>query len=243
MYIDQEVCTGCGECVPYCTMGAIAMNDAGCAEIVRDECVECNSCLRAFVCPVDGFVKEDLEWPRSLRYFFSDPQGVHPITGIAGRGTAEIKTNDVTGRIKRGTLGIAVEVGRPNTGARLRDVEKIAMAVAPLAVHFEAENPVTALMTDTSTGKLREDVLDVKVLSAIVEFPMQPHDLGRLAQSLRKVSGEIDTVFSLDLAAVVEPDGSVPLLTLASEAGILLRPNGKLNVGLGRPLHPSHPVD
>ncbi len=236
MYIDQEVCTGCGECVPYCTMGAIQMNGFGCAEVLRDECVECNSCLRAEICPADALVKEDLAWPRSLRYFFSDPQGVHPMTGISGRGTAEIKTNDVTGRIKRDVFGIAIEVGRPNTGARLRDVERIAMAVAPLAVGFEPENPVTALMTDVSTGKMRDDVLDEKVLSAIVEFPLLPANLGELADVLRKVSGEIDSVFSLDLAFVVEPDGSIPLEKMVAAAGIPVRANGKLNVGLGRPL-------
>ena len=235
MYIDQELCTGCGECVPYCTMGAIATNASGNAEIVRDECVECNSCLRADVCPTGAFVAEELEWPRSLRWVLSDPQGVHPITGIAGRGTAEIKTNDVTGRIKRGTIGVAVEVGRPNSGARLRDVERVAMALAPLGVVFEAANPITALMTDQRTGKIRDDVLGEKVLSGIVEFPLRPEQLASLAVALRKVAGEIDTVFSLDLACVAEKDGTVPLESWAREAGLWISPNGKLNVGLGKP--------
>jgi NAD-dependent dihydropyrimidine dehydrogenase PreA subunit len=235
MYIDQEVCTGCGECVPYCTMNAIEMSDGGYAEIVRDECVECNSCLRADVCPSGAFVKEELEWPRSLRWIMSDPQGVHPITGIAGRGTAEIKTNDVTGRIKRGTAGVAVEVGRPNSGTRLRDVERVAMALASLGVEFEPANPVTAMMTDRSTGKIRDDVLGEKVLSGILEFPMKPERLGELALVLRKVAGEIDTVFSVDLACVAEEDGSVPMQRWAEEAGLWISPNGKLNVGLGKP--------
>lgn len=235
MYIDREVCTGCGECIPYCTMGAIVMSLEGCAEIIRDECVECNSCLRANVCPSGAFVKEELEWPRSLRWIMSDPQGVHPITGIAGRGTAEIKTNDVTGRIRRGTVGVAVEVGRPNFGTRLRDVEKVAMALAGMGVEFESANPITAMMTDRATGKMREDVLGEKVLSGILEFPLRPEQLPTLATTLRKVAGEIDTVFSVDLACVAGEDGGVPLQRWAGEAGLWISPNGKLNVGLGRP--------
>lgn len=235
MYIDSELCTGCGECVPYCSMGAIVMGDGGYAEIVRDECVECNSCLRAQVCPADAFVKEELDWYRTMRSLMSDPAGVHPITGIAGRGTAEIKTNDVTGRTKRGIVAVAIEVGRPNTGTRLREVEKIAMAVASLGVTFEKENPITAMMTDRTTGKMREDVLREKVLSGIIEFPLKPERLRDLAVVLRQVSQEIDTVFSLDLACVLDEDGTVPLEKWAADAGLWISPNGKLNVGLGKP--------
>lgn len=236
MYIDQEVCVGCGECIPYCAMAAIRMADGGYAEIVRDECVECNSCLRAAVCPSDAFVKEELDFYRGLRSVMSDPAGVHPITGIAGRGTAEIKTNDVTGRTKRGEVAVAIEIGRPNFGTRLREVEKVAMALAPLGVHFEPANPITAMMTDTATGKMRDDVLGEKVLSGIIEFPMQPEMLPALAVVLDKVAGEVDTVFSLDLACVVEEDGTVPLEKWAADAGLWISPNGKMNVGLGRPL-------
>lgn len=157
------------------------------------------------------------------------------MTGIAGRGTAEIKTNDVTARTKRGEVAVAIEVGRPNTGTRLREVEKVAMAVAPLGVRFEPANPITALMTDTKTGKMRDDVLGEKVLSGIVEFPMKPEQLKELAPVLKKVAGEIDTVFSLDLACVVDEDGSVPLQKWAADAGLWISPNGKTNVGLGKP--------
>ncbi|MHB0871754.1 MAG: 4Fe-4S binding protein, partial [Chloroflexota bacterium] len=29
MLIDEQACSGCGECVPYCTVGAIALGDDG----------------------------------------------------------------------------------------------------------------------------------------------------------------------------------------------------------------------
>ena len=56
--------------------------------------------------------------------------------GVNGRGTEEMKTNDVTGRFKKGYAGIAVELGRPQVSTSLRDLEKIAMVVAQHGAEF-----------------------------------------------------------------------------------------------------------
>ena len=40
MRVDQETCTGCGECLPFCPVGAIALVD-GLAEADQEACVEC----------------------------------------------------------------------------------------------------------------------------------------------------------------------------------------------------------
>ncbi|UCD58159.1 MAG: 4Fe-4S binding protein, partial [Candidatus Hydrogenedentota bacterium] len=45
MEIDTEKCVGCGNCVYYCTMGVIRIED-GLAVVNEDECVECNTCYR-----------------------------------------------------------------------------------------------------------------------------------------------------------------------------------------------------
>ena len=74
-----------------------------------------------------------------------------------------MKTNEVTGRFKSGEVGIAIELGRPGTGARFRDVEKVTQAVAKLGVELEPQNPLTFLITDSTTGRIDEDVLDEKV--------------------------------------------------------------------------------
>jgi len=44
--IDEDSCTGCGVCVDYCHVDAIAVNDKrGVVEIVDLEiCIECHSC-------------------------------------------------------------------------------------------------------------------------------------------------------------------------------------------------------
>ncbi|MHC4480807.1 MAG: hypothetical protein ACYS1C_07540 [Planctomycetota bacterium] len=146
-----------------------------------------------------------------------------------------MKTNEVTGRFQLGEAGIGIEVGRPCMGTGLRDVEKIAQAVAELGVVFEPCNPVTSMMADTSTGKFREELLDEKVLSAIIEFGVRLEQLPDVFAVLRRVSEEIDTIFSLDLATRVAPDGTVPTNPYVEEAGLWIARNGKTNVGLGRP--------
>jgi hypothetical protein len=147
-----------------------------------------------------------------------------------------MKTNEVTGRFPRGVAGVAIEVGRPITGARLKDVEKIAMAVAALNVEFEKINPTTSMMSDVRTGKFKEELLNEKVLSAIIEFCVKVEQLPELFGILKTVEKQIDSVFSLDVACRLDPDGSNPTRRYIAEAGLWVAPNGKTNVGLGRPL-------
>jgi hypothetical protein len=233
MLIDEQSCSGCGECVPYCVVGAISLDDGdGIARVDLDGCVECSACVRAGVCATDSFYQQELEWPRVLRAQFSDPLGVHPKTGIPGRGTEEIKTNDVTDRVRPGYAGMAVELGRPSVGARLADVEKVAMALSRIGVEHEPKNPVTFLMTDTSTGKLQDEVLGEKVLSGIVEFIVPQSRVVEVLGALREVAPTLDTVFSVDLAVRYEPDGSAPIAKIVEEAGFPLSINGKTNVGM-----------
>lgn len=161
MKIDGEICIACELCPPYCPMEAVSMDDV--AVIDQDECVDCGVCLRSGVCPVDCIVFEPAPWPRSLRATFSDPTTEHKETRIAGRGTEEMKTNEVTGRFKRGWVGMGLEFGRPGIGTRFYDVEKTAQVLAKLGVEFEPKNPVTFLMEDVKTGKIKEEVLNEKV--------------------------------------------------------------------------------
>ena len=155
---------------------------------------------------------------------------------ISGRGTEEMKTNEVTGRFKPGIAGVAIEVGRPITGARMFDVEKIAMAVSVLNVEYETCNPVTSMMADVNTGKFKEELLNEKVLSAIIEFGIETEQLPELFDILSKVEHQIESVFSLDVACLLNPDGTNPTAPYLEKSGLWVAPNGKTNVGLGRPL-------
>jgi NAD-dependent dihydropyrimidine dehydrogenase PreA subunit len=238
MNIDKERCTGCGICYPYCPVGAIHSMESrneSMSEINQDKCVECSVCLRSGVCPTDALFMPELKWPRSIRAQFSDPMTRHP-SGSKGRGTQEMKTNDVTGRFQRGMAGIGVELGRPGVGTTFRDLQTVSMALAGVGVEFEPNNPVSALMVDKKTGKINEDVLNETVLSAIIECKVEIARLKEILETIKGVAPKIETVFSLDLISRVGADGTIPTVAIARDAGFSPRLNTKTNVGLGRPL-------
>lgn len=204
--------------------------------IDEDECVECSVCLRSGCCPAEALYQPELTWPRTVRKNFSDPLKIHPETRIPGRGTGEMKTNEVTGRYRRGKYGMACELGRPGAGARFHDVQRVAMALAKLGIGFEENNPVTKLMVDKAAGRINPEVLDEKVLSAIVEFMIPAERLPEVLEALDRVAREIDTVFSGDIITRLAEDGSAPYGEVVRARGRFLSINGKSNVGLGRPL-------
>jgi Pyruvate/2-oxoacid:ferredoxin oxidoreductase delta subunit len=238
MKIADDRCSGCEICYPYCPVGAISHPKKGSdslSEIDQDTCVECGVCLKSGVCPTDALYMPELTWPRSIRAEFSNPMTRHP-SGGKGRGTQEMKTNDVTGRFQRGMAGIGVELGRPGVGTTFKDLQTVSVALAGLGVEFEPNNPVSALMADRKTGKIHEDVLNERVLSAIIECRVELHRLKEVLQLLKEVAKKIETVFSVDLISRVGADGSIPTVAIAQDAGFSPRPNTKTNVGLGRPL-------
>jgi NAD-dependent dihydropyrimidine dehydrogenase PreA subunit len=235
MRINDD-CIACAICLPYCPVGAIQA-EADRIWVDEDQCVECGVCRRNSACPVEAFVDTpgSGEWPRSLRSQFSDPSVPHPSTQGLGRGTEEMKTNDVTGRYQRGHYGLAMEFGRPGIATRLSDVELATRALAQVGVHFEQKNPVYALLADPATGEFKPEVRNERVLSAIIEagFPVQK--LPEILSAVRQVAGQINTVFSLDLITRFEPDGTVAALPELERLGFPARPNAKINLGLGRP--------
>jgi ferredoxin len=264
MEIDKAKCVGCGNCHAVCTMGVIYLDEDGKSAVNQDECVECNTCHRVLrnegyppwlvrairkvlslfrvgylaevdVCPTGALTPPTLSWPRVIRATFSDPTTFHPGTGVSGRGTEEIKTNDVTGRIRKGDAGLVVEMGRPGIGATFRDVQTVAMALAEAGADFEKNNPVTQLMTDPKTGRIKDDVLGEKVLSAIIEIKARLEQLPGLLQALDRVQRKLDTVVTVGVASRCLPDGSAPYQEWVEKAGYKLSPNGKTNLGLGRP--------
>jgi len=263
MRIDESRCVACGNCVPICPVGAISIDPvARRARVNRDECVECHACYRGMskehlypplvrairrvaaalrfrfdpepdICPTDALTPETLAWPRVVRRAFSDPQVPHESTGITGRGTAEVKTNDVTGRVKEGEAGFVIEFGRPGVGARFREIQAMTTALAALGVEFERQNPVTSLMTDPRRGILREDILDEKVLSAIVEVKAGLEQVPLVLGAVREVSRRLTTVVAVGVSTRCDASGGDRLRAILEAEGYPAY-RGKTNLGLGR---------
>jgi ferredoxin len=273
MNINPKKCVACGNCTYVCPMGAIYIDPvAKRATIDRDECVECYTCFnglsqehlpprvvrtvrRVFaalrvrfepepdVCPTAAFEPDELAWPRVVRRAFSDPRVPHESTGVEGRGTEEVKTNDVTGRVGPGEVGFTIELGRPGIGVRFREIQEMCRAVAAAGVAFEKKNPVTSLMSDVTTGTIREDILDEKVLSAIVEIKVPVARAEEILRLVWEVEARIDTVVSIGAGVRCDENGEDRVVApILEHLGYHLE-RAKTNVGLGRrPVAASEPA-
>ena len=154
MRINTDKCVACGNCTYVCPMGAIYVDQKiNRATVDQDECVECYTCfngmskehlnptlvrgLRALVQDAAVALRprarrlphfrpgaRTLAWPRVVRRAFSDPRVPHESTGVQGRGTEEVKTNDISGRVKRGEVGFTIEFGRPGVGVRFHEIQQ-----------------------------------------------------------------------------------------------------------------------
>ncbi|MEW6442309.1 MAG: 4Fe-4S dicluster domain-containing protein [bacterium] len=231
-HIDPARCLGCGECVSLCPMSAI-LSEGGETWIEPAECAECGTCSRSRVCPADAIRPGVLEWPRTLREAFSNPLVAHRRTGVPGRGTEGIKTNDVTERYGPGYMGVFVELGRPALGTRFVDVERVVKKFRARGYPVLSDNPVAELIADPATGALEPEILDEKAISVLAEFLLPQSAVSELESMLDQLAGEVETVFSVSVALRAAPDGSSPFRELFGPGAFSL-PNGKVNVGLAQ---------
>jgi ferredoxin len=264
MRINPDKCVACGNCTYVCPMGAIYIDpQIKRATVNLKECVECYACYNGMsqehlnptmvrtmrkvfqwmrvrfdpepdVCPTAAFEPEELTWPRVVRRAFSDPRVPHESTGVEGRGTEEVKTNDVSGRVKVGEVGFTIEFGRPGVGAWFRDIQKMCWALAEAGVSFEKKNPITSLMSDVATGTLREDILNEKVLSAIVEIKVPVERTEEIIRLVWKVEKEVGTVVAIGVGTRCDETGEDHVVApILEKLGYKLE-RAKTNIGLGR---------
>lgn len=264
MRIDPDKCVACGNCTYVCPMGAIYIDPViKRATVDRNECVECYACFNGLsqehlnptlvrtlrklfqmvrlrfdpepdVCPTAAFDPEDLQWPRVVRRAFSDPRVPHESTGVQGRGTEEVKTNDVSGRVQMGEVGFTIEFGRPGVGVWFHEIQKMTAALAKAGVAFEKKNPITSLMSDVAAGTLREDILGEKILSAIVEIKVPVARTEEIILLVREVEKQVDTVVALGVGTRCDENGDDNLVApILERLGYKLE-RAKTNMGLGR---------
>ena len=241
MFIDTSLCKRCLQCIPVCPMGAIKLEYAdnpntSDKEVVidYDMCVECGVCLRLGICP-EGAIKqaEEIPYPRIVRAVFSDPTQPHKSTGIGGRGTEEMKTNDITNLFTKGMIGFSIELGRPGVGAYLADLDKVLRKVTSMGVVLAEDNPVISLIADRATGALKPELLGEKVMSAIVEFLVFEEGVLEFIKEMESfLNTEIDSVATMSVIARADNDGRCNFLERLKENGQMPYPNGKVNIGM-----------
>lgn len=244
-------------------MGAIYIDrTVNRAKVNTEECVECYTCYRGMsmerlnptlvrairrvlhmfrlrfdpepdVCPTTAITPDELTWPRVVRRAFSDVTASHESTGVHGRGTEEVKTNDVTNRLGFGRIGLTVELGRPGIGVWFRDVQHVTRSLAAAKVTFEEKNPVSSLMTDREQGLLNPEILDEKVMSVIIECTAAEADIVDVLLLLRRISTEIPTIMALGISVRCDEDGQAPLEEVLREHGFEFN-RAKTNIGIGR---------
>jgi NAD-dependent dihydropyrimidine dehydrogenase PreA subunit len=232
MKIIEERCIGCGNCVIICPVQAIELIDNK-AIIDNDKCVECSVCYRNANCPTNAIKPSRLKWPRVVRNPFSDVISTHKLTGIPGRGTEEMKTNDITNRFKDGEIGFSIEIGRPGVGTVLKNVNYFTEQLTPLGVEYEEKSPVTALLKEDKMN-IKEEIEDERVLSAIIEFKVPIEKVKQVLEIIRRVEEKIDTVYTVGVISKFSKENEIPIKSIIKGEGFKVRINAKINMGLGR---------
>jgi NAD-dependent dihydropyrimidine dehydrogenase PreA subunit len=57
-HIDEDLCTGCGECVDICPNEVLELSDEKASVIDEEECVGCESCVE--VCEQGAITVEEI---------------------------------------------------------------------------------------------------------------------------------------------------------------------------------------
>jgi len=216
-------------------MGAIVLAQKQ-VHIDYEACVECGVCRRFGICKEDAIRQVDeIPYPRVVRAAFSDPLEAHANTGVGGRGTEEMKTNDVTDMFQAGQIGFSIEIGRPGLGAYLSDMDKVVRKVTSLGGVFAPDNPVYPLISDRSSGALKPEVLREKVMSAIAEFLIpEEKAMGVVKELAAFLNAELDSVASMSVICRADERGDCRFLKQVKQAGFAPYPNGKVNIGMAR---------
>lgn len=79
-FIDETICSGCGECQDNCPVGAIEPTDDGLFKIDASVCSDCAACQSA--CPFEA-VQEDPEQISILITIQIQPNLVIPLAEIS----------------------------------------------------------------------------------------------------------------------------------------------------------------
>jgi NAD-dependent dihydropyrimidine dehydrogenase PreA subunit len=235
--IDKDLCTGCLNCQDFCPVDAIEIID-DIATIDPEICVECGTCFRWAECPSDAILRPELQWPRSIRQWFSDPTTTIPglQTLGAGRGVPEVKNNDRTGYYKGEATGFIIELGRPGVSAAFKDIQKLLTIMSGAGFCLTKRSPLTPFIVDADKAELQAEILNERVLSCSLEYKTTLQKIPDFIHALKQAEKQVDTVFTVGLLSIINSDFTIPTVNALEKLGVRYQPNAKINIGLGHPL-------
>src|SRR6202789_4068417 len=107
-------------------------------------------------------------------------------------------------------------------------------ALAKANVSFEKKNPVTSLMSDVATGTLRPDILNEKVLSAILEIKVPVARTEEIIRIVWDVEKQLKTIVVMGVGTRCDESGEdvvvAPILARLGYKPV----RAKTNMGIGR---------
>jgi hypothetical protein len=117
-------------------------------------------------------------------------------------------------------------------GARFYEIQEMSRALALAGVAFEKKNPVTSLMTDPATGDIRADILNEKVLSAILELKVPVERAEEVIRIVWEVEKRIDTIVAIGVGTRCDENGDENVIApILQKLGYTLK-RAKTNLGL-----------
>jgi len=137
--------------------------------------------------------------------------------------------------LNKGVIVITVDVGRPILGCTMDDIEKITMSLAKIGVFPDPTSAVARLMSNPSTGKLRDDVLGERFYYIVIQCKTEESKLPDVVRALKEAEKEVDTVFSVAVHTRLSDDYSLPDTSSLEELGVKAWQNGKVWLDLGKP--------
>jgi hypothetical protein len=114
------------------------------------------------------------------------------------------------------------------------------MELAPLGYEFAEENPITHFMTNKKKGKLRDDILNEKATSAIVEGKCKLENLPVVLEAVKRAAQKISSVFTVEVITKVPREGKITIKPILDSLGYWYSVNTKNNMGLGEPAFKFH---
>lgn len=224
----NDTCIGCEECLPYCTQGAIFMNEEEQAVVNRDLCVECGVCIDSDICPVSAFEEDHDELAEFKRPFGRLlTKHVAPKDVVSGDGY-DVKTDDVTGEIPSKKVVMRLELNRPRGSLKFGDVGKIRSELERLGW-----NPgISSRSRSLRESGFPDKAADQRILSCYLELVIDPQEVPDVVNGVTAFLADQELWVSINVAGVTATIGRTEKILQSS--GIGMEPVAKVNLGLGR---------